>query len=295
MSPRVTVLMPVYNTQEEYLREAIESVLNQTFKDFEFIICDDGSSNNAVQVINSYSDERICFVQNEKNLGLCATRNKLMQMAKGEYVAWADSDDISVNTRFEKQVNFLDTHPDVSLVGAWYERFPSYFLPRLPETVGLVDMLKWCAVAQPVAVYRKKDFERYQLTYSQKKEYDGCEDFELWVRVLMKGLKISNIQEVLLKYRWHPNNISHQRAEQVDLMVKGIYKRIINYLSGENEIQEKLKKLFCSSGRSKTKNICFIGITLLKIKYKNEKIKGYLFGRFPIFKVRDKKKVISKV
>ena len=156
-------------------------------------------------------------------------------------------------------------------------------------------MLKWCAVAQPVAMYRKKDFEKHQLTYSQEKEYDGCEDFELWVRVLMTGLKISNIQEVLLKYRWHPNNISHQRAEQVDLMVKGIYKRIINYLSGENEIQEKLKKLFCSSGRSKTKNICFIGITLLKIKYKNEKIKGYLFGRFPIFKVKEKKKVISKV
>ena len=123
----------VYNTQEEYLREAIESVLNQTFTDFELVICDDGSKNNAIDVIRSYQDNRIRFIQNEHNMGLCATRNKLMQEATGEYVAWADSDDISVDTRFEKQVAFLDSYPDISLVGAWYERFPEYFVPQLPE------------------------------------------------------------------------------------------------------------------------------------------------------------------
>lgn len=288
-TPKVSVLMPVYNTQEEYLREAIESVLEQTFTNFEFIICDDGSSNNALQVIQSYSDNRIRLIQNEKNLGLCATRNKLMQLAQGEYVAWADSDDISINTRFEKQVNFLDNHPDVSLVGAWYERFPAYFVPHFPETVGLIDMLKWCAIAQPVAMYRKKDFDKYQLTYSHKKEYDACEDFELWVRVLMKGLKISNIQEVLLKYRWHTTNISQTRINEVRLMVKGVHQQIIQYLSGDKELQLKLQNLFNGYAQSETKNISLGGVRLLKLKHKNGKIKGYLFGCLPIFSIKDKK------
>lgn len=288
-APKVSVLMPVYNTQEDYLREAIESILNQTFNDFELIICDDGSKNNAIEVIHSYQDKRIRLIQNEQNLGLCATRNKLMQEATGEYVAWADSDDISVDTRFEKQVAFLDSNPDISMVGAWYERFPEYFVPQLPENVGLVDMLKWCAIAQPVAMYRKKDFETHQLTYSNQKEYNGCEDFELWVRLLKKGLKIANIQEVLLKYRWHLNNISHTRSSEIGKKVREIHKNIIQTLSGDLEVQDKLKNLFNPSQNNKTKNICFCGIRLLKIKHKGNKTKGYLFGFLPIFKVKGKK------
>ena len=131
--PKVSVLMPVYNTKEEYLREAIESILNQTFRDFEFLIIDDGSTNGAQAVIKSYQDERIRFVQNETNLGIFKTRNKLCAMARGEYVATFDSDDISLPTRLEKEVAYLDEHPDVSVVGAWYERFPEYFEARFPK------------------------------------------------------------------------------------------------------------------------------------------------------------------
>ena len=285
-SVKVSVLMPVYNTPEEYLRQAIESILNQTFTDFELIICNDGSTNNAVQVIQSYSDNRIRFIQNEKNLGLCATRNKLMQLANGEYVAWADSDDISVATRLEKQVAFLDTHPDVSVLGAWYERFPEYFVPHLPETVGLVDMLKWCAVAQPVAMYRRKDFE---INYDE--DTPIAEDYDLWTRALITGLKVRNIQEVLLKYRWYPNNTSHTRAEEMEQMTKKVQQKIVAYLSGEKEVQERLQSFFnLRAQNNEIKNVYFCGIRLLKIKRNGNKTKGYLFGFLPIFRKKENSK-----
>ena len=102
--PKISVIMTVYNTEEKYLREAIESVLNQTFSDFEFIIVDDGSTNNAVEVVKSYRDERIKLVLNGKNLGMAKSSNIGLEMAQGEYIARMDSDDISLPERFEKQV-----------------------------------------------------------------------------------------------------------------------------------------------------------------------------------------------
>ena len=139
--PKVSVLMPVYNTKEEYLREAIESILNQTFTDFEFLILDDDSKNDISEIVQSYSDKRIHFIQNKQNLGLSGIRNKLMSLASGEYIAWMDSDDISLPSRLEKQVAYLDTHLDVSLVSALYERFPEPLIPKCPERVGIIDLI----------------------------------------------------------------------------------------------------------------------------------------------------------
>ncbi len=115
--PRVTVLMSVYNG-EKYLREAIDSILNQTFKDFEFLIIDDGSTDSSADIIRSYTDFRIRLIQNEKNIGLTRSLNKGLKLAKGEYIARMDVDDISLPIRFEKQVSFLDKYEDVKLVGS---------------------------------------------------------------------------------------------------------------------------------------------------------------------------------
>ena len=287
--PKVSVVMPVYNTPEEYLRQAVESVLNQTFKDFELIILDDGSTNNVAEVIRSYTDNRIRFVQNGTNKGISFTRNRLIELALGEYIAIADSDDLSLPTRFEKQVHFLDTHPDFSLVGTWYERFPDYFVPKFPEQVGLMDMLKWCAIAQPVVMYRKADFEKHNLTYD--KEMIVAEDYDLWVTALIKGLKLGNIPEVLIKYRWHPDNVSHKKQKQMAYYDRIVKQKIVSHLSGDTAIQNKLMDFFVD--RQPTfnyKKIYLFGkILLFKIKYKGNKTKGYLFGFLPIFKVKGKK------
>ena len=111
--PKVSVLMPVYNTKEEFLRESIESILHQTFQEFELIILDDGSSNDVESIVRTYKDTRIGFYKNEQNLGVAKTRNKLLDLAKGEYCAFQDADDISLPERLEKQVKFLDENREI--------------------------------------------------------------------------------------------------------------------------------------------------------------------------------------
>src|SRR5574344_639787 len=111
--PKISVVMPVYNTDETFLRESIESILNQSFKDFEFIIINDGSTNNAEDVILSYKDERIRYYKNDINLKLIKTLNRGLLLAEGEYIARMDSDDISLPTRFQTQVEFLGKNPNI--------------------------------------------------------------------------------------------------------------------------------------------------------------------------------------
>ena len=115
-SMKLSVIMPVYNTKEEFLREAVESILNQTYTDYELIIIDDGSTNNVEEVINSYKDKRIVYIRQE-NTGIVGALNNGWNHAKGEYIARMDSDDVSYPDRFEKQAMFLDNNPDISLVG----------------------------------------------------------------------------------------------------------------------------------------------------------------------------------
>ena len=117
---KVSVCMPVYNTKPEYLREAVESILNQTFKDFEFLILSDSPDNTEIdKIISSYDDKRIKYSKNTKNIGISESRNKLLKTAKGEYIAVFDHDDISLPNRLEKEVEYLDKNPDVSVVGSW--------------------------------------------------------------------------------------------------------------------------------------------------------------------------------
>jgi glycosyltransferase involved in cell wall biosynthesis len=116
LSPKVTVLMSVYNG-EEHLREAIDSILNQTYKNFEFLIIDDGSTDGSVNIIRSYLDPRIRLIKNKKNIGITRSLNKGLKLARGEYIARMDDDDIAFPERLEKQVRFLNEHVNVGLVG----------------------------------------------------------------------------------------------------------------------------------------------------------------------------------
>jgi len=115
---KVSVLFPVFNTKEEYLRAAIESILSQTFSDFEFLILNDASTNNAEEVIKSYTDPRIKYFKNEKNPGISETRNKLLDLATGEYLAIMDHDDISLPNRLQKQIDYLNNNPEVGVVSS---------------------------------------------------------------------------------------------------------------------------------------------------------------------------------
>ena len=120
--PKVTILMPAYNASL-YIKESIESMLNQSFSDFELLIINDGSKDNTSEVVKSIVDERIRLVENEQNLGLANTLNKGMKLAKGEYLARMDADDLSTPNRLQTQVDYLDSHPDVILCSMAMHQF----------------------------------------------------------------------------------------------------------------------------------------------------------------------------
>src|SRR5690606_28917246 len=110
--PLVTVFMPVYNS-EQYIREALESILNQTYQNLDILLVDDGSTDRSVEIIKSYQDTRIRLIQNEKNMGIPYTRNVGLKEAKGKYIAIMDSDDIAVSNRIERQIQYLETNPHI--------------------------------------------------------------------------------------------------------------------------------------------------------------------------------------
>lgn len=233
----VSVVMPVFNTKDDFLRESIESILNQTYKNFEFIILNDGSDNNAKEVILSYKDERIIYVENELNLGIVETLNKGFDIAKGQYIARMDSDDISLPERFEKQLAFLESHPDISLISANTENFPINNAVKYPEKVDYLIILKGCWINHPLVMYRKADFEKYNLKYDINYQY--AEDYELWSRAI-RYLKFANLPDVLLRYRCHNSSLSHSKHRLQIRRTKKIRQNMLDYLVTDIDLQNKI-------------------------------------------------------
>lgn len=298
-SRKVSVLMPVYNGAA-YLKETIDSILNQTFTDFEFIIVDDCSTDNSVDIIKSYKDDRIVFVQNKCNIGISATRNYLMDLAVGEYYALTDNDDISLPTRFEKQVKYLDEHPSVGAVSCWQEYFPEYKLTNPKENYGFLDLLKWHPhIPHPCCMLRGDVFREHKIQYDDSFRF--AEDYDLWFK-LIRHSDIAIIQEVLFKYRWHGDNAS---IKFTDLQMKNcekIKKKNLNFLTTDISLHEQIWNILYSNSvganqdksnngykiRRKNYKLFFI-IPLIKIKYfDSNRAKVYLFGFIPLIEIKAK-------
>lgn len=219
-SPTCTVLLPVYNG-EKYLREAIDSVLAQTYKNFELLIINDGSTDKTDAIIRSYNDARIRYIQNKTNLKLIITLNKGIRMAKGKYIARMDADDLSHPKRLAKQIAFLDTHPDYGLVGSLFalidtnREIHEIGGAKLLEDEDLkMGMLFANIFCHGETMFRKKLCIKHNLFYDQ--QYTYTEDYELWTR-MAKYTKIKNLPEVLYFYMTNPQGIS---AHVVDHMQK---------------------------------------------------------------------------
>jgi glycosyltransferase involved in cell wall biosynthesis len=202
LSPQVTVIMPAYNA-EKYIGEAIKSILNQTFQDFEFIIFNDGSTDNTEDIIFSYTDLRVIYVKNEENLKLPKTLNKGIALARGQYIARMDSDDVALVHRLETQITFMENNPHISLCGTWVETFGQreeiLGHPLMPKHIK-AQMLLECCIFHPTILFRKKDFVDNNFWYDTNYLY--AEDYELWSRAVHK-LQFANLDTVLLKYRLH--------------------------------------------------------------------------------------------
>lgn len=215
MTPTVSVVMPVYNGQA-YLRPAIESVLGQTFDDFEFIIVDDGSADRTFEIAMSYDDSRIRVVRMPSNVGLPDALNRGLDLAAGRYIARMDGDDISMPERFAKQVAYMDEHPTVGVCGTWARDIDQSgrVVADRPRRLGSqLDCYYWI----PSPVIHPSVMMRADL--AKRLRYDRTvgayvEDFDLWLRVVETGYRLHNLDEYLLLYRVHAASVSFAIIEE---------------------------------------------------------------------------------
>ncbi len=225
-TPAVSVLMPVYNA-ERYLAESVESVLAQTFTDFELIVVDDGSTDRSLAMLEGYAarDGRVRLVS-RPNKGICGTRNDALALARGEFIASLDNDDIALPDRLEKQVHFLREHPEVVCVGGAFEmidgggRFLTVLRPPEGDDEIQAEALSGhCSLGPSTAMMRRADVIA---AGAWDKTFETTEDIDLWLRMGERG-KLANLPDVLSKYRLHQAAAS--RADRQRDLARSICER----------------------------------------------------------------------
>lgn len=239
---KVTVLMPVYNG-EKYLAQAMDSILNQIFTDFEFLIIDDGSVDGSMDIIRKYNDQRIKIVKNEENLGLVDTLNKGLELANSKYIARMDCDDVSLPERLKKQVEYMEAHEDVGICGTWYKIFGDGNKDRVMQLPVEYEALKTSLffnsyLGHPTVMMRKVFIDKYNLRYDSTHLH--AEDYGLWTRCSFL-FPIVNIPEVLLHYRISPNSVCQNHQEQQRKTVRNIHKSNLTRLGIQDVDEETLK------------------------------------------------------
>lgn len=278
--PRVSVLTPVYNTNPQHLCECIESILNQTYTDFEFLILNDSPDNKEIEkIIKNYAkkDKRVKYYKNTENMGITPSRNKLLKLARGEYLAIFDHDDISLPTRLEKQVAYLDNNPHCGVVSGWVEYFGEYNnLWQTPENDNVIKIMLTtaCVVPHTAAMIRKSVLVDNNIEYEEY--YTPCEDYRLWAR-LLEITHFYNIQELLVKYRSVSTNTSHKKSSQMSIKDAIIRDEICD---AHMYLKQKYENEYNLNTRFRLRLFGFI--PLLKIKQN----KIYLFECIPLFKIK---------
>jgi len=271
--PRLTVIMPAYNA-EKFLEESISSILKQTFSDFELLIGDDGSTDRTMEIIRSFSDERIIVIRNEKNLGIANTLNRLIEASRGEYIARQDSDDISLPKRLEKQVDFLDKNPEIGLCGTqiiWFGSKRKRIRVPLQDEDIKAGMLVFNPVCQPTVMIRKSCLTKhYNPSFEVAGDYALCYE-------LSKSSKLANLPDSLLNYRWHETNISTTKEkkalENSDLIKAQIFHETLSF-----KIEEKETLLLNQVSNSRLTNFNDLALFekfLIKIHAKNKETAYY--------------------
>lgn len=276
--PWVSVLMPIYNTNPEYLKESIESILVQTFGDFEFLILNDSPENTVLDdVVKSFSDERIIYLKNNQNLGITQSRNKLLDLAQGKYVAIFDHDDISLPDRLQKEVEFLNANPKVGLVSGWEEWFGdknSFFKTPENDVDIKIMMTHDNYISHTACMIRKEILDTYHIRY--KEDYSPAEDYKLCAD-LMEITQFYNFQCPLVKYRRYANNTSQKQRDKIRNMAKQIRFELSNkYPAYCFEYERNYKEY----------NIKLFGfLPFLRIRNKKGKKYVYLWNVIPLLKM----------
>lgn len=249
-TPLVSVVMAVFNG-EKYLSEAVESILHQSYRNFEFIIINDGSTDSSLLVLEAYKkqDRRIKVISHE-NRGLASCLNEAISVAKGKYIARMDADDISLISRLKTQVEYMEANSDVVLTGMWariiYEKKISMtkFLyrriqhPKNYQQILFRNIFR-CSIVHPTVMLRKEIFQK---GYKYKESLKSAQDYDLWVRI-SKDNKIENIPITGIKHRVHPTSISMQQTEQQQKNSMPSRLRALEIVRGDKDLNDYLAQI----------------------------------------------------
>jgi len=223
--PQTTVLIPTYNCGK-YIKETITSILRQDYKDYELLIIDDGSNDNTQEIVGNFTDNRIIYLKNQKNLGIVKTLNKGIKLSKGEYIARMDADDIMLGNRLRDQIDFLESRKDHGMVGGWYQ--------IMDETGNLLDSLRTTQnhddiklgllfrnqFAHPAVTMRTHLAKKIQY----KQDFLYTEDYDLWCRIA-EITKVANLPKLYLSYRWYNNNTCNTKQKELKSTVVKLLSR----------------------------------------------------------------------
>lgn len=269
----VTVCMPLYNA-ENFVKKSIESILNQTYSDFELLIVDNCSTDSSVEVVEQIHDDRIVLIKNKENKGLSYSRNKMIELAKGEYIALLDSDDLATPWRLEKEVAFLDSHKSMVAVGGYAtcidEKGDTFDMlrPQLknPQYIRAYMMLN-NVIPNGSGMYRKSVVLNHGIRYQDG--YCGVEDYKFWCDLLKVG-DIANLGDILLNYRIVSSGVSGENTrkhkKERDEIIWSIQKENLEYYGFQftPEQLDLLKKCFAENGKPESKEELNKLFTVLK-------------------------------
>jgi glycosyltransferase involved in cell wall biosynthesis len=210
-NPTISVLMPVYNC-EDYVKAAVDSIINQTYSNFEFLIIDDASNDKTVSIIKSIKDPRIRLFEKPKNTGYTESLNYGLSIAKGRYIARMDADDMSFPERLSKQLAYMESNPKAIVCGSFYEVIGNKEIKGFPVLHKdlKVNLLSSTCFAHPSVMIRKSVLDAHNIQYDSSKE--PAEDYALWVSLMPYG-EYHNLDDVLLKYRVHEHQVSNKRRK----------------------------------------------------------------------------------
>jgi glycosyltransferase family 2 len=233
----VSVLIPCYNC-EEYVEEAVMSIIKQTYPNLEILVIDDGSTDNTGNILKilAKEDPRIIYIKNEENLKLIATLNKGLNLCKGKYIARMDADDISLPTRIEKQVNFLEAHPEIGIVGTYTKNFgvnnKTWEMDTEDKYIRTHLFYNTC-FAHPSVMVRASALRNNHLYYNP--DYPHAEDYKLWCDIA-QYTKLANIPEVLLYYRINEKQVSNKYNKEQKETAQRIREEYINDFLTERNV-----------------------------------------------------------
>lgn len=293
-NPLITVVMSVYNS-EKYLDEAIQSILNQTFNDFEFIIINDGSTDNSLNIIKKYIrlDKRIVLISRE-NKGLIASLNEGIQQSKGKYIARMDADDISMPTRFEDQVEFMENNTHIGVCGTAVIGFgdgikKSIWKLSSNDSTLKTELLFSSIFAHPSIFLRKELITKYSLYYNHK--FLHAEDYELWSR-MANHTQFYNLKKPLIKYRISKNSATRNADKNISTRyetIKSIFEKYLIELDIQNSEEENILHFNLSVNNRIRDNVIIFEVL---DRYFNKLLKANTNKK--VFKDSELKKILGK-